>query len=426
MSQYDLNVEVNISRETASITTSVFDVPLVMAKFASFAERTRTYSSLTQVLSDFSETSNVYRMAARLFSSEYGLGEIVVGKRQSDTATITVQNATESEEYSFTINGQVYSYTALEADTTIEIGAGLAAAYLLNPIENISVVDNENATLSISSTEEVLWSLDSSSNTFNELGNPTETWVQAIVASKEDNPTPYVVMVETHDADEVVAIADYIETTEMIYATSMSDVELTTSGEDSITEAFGGLTRTFVVWSQVADIEYPEAKWVGEVIPWIVGRKGWCFASATGLTPSKLTETQRNNLFNKNINAVLNIGGRRHFQRGVTLEGNGIFEIVVKDWIKARLQEEVFTLLISLPKVPLSQDGVVLVEAAIRRVLDQAAVNGAIDPVYSVTSPQTRDLTLTEKVEGIMKTFTFRAIYIGETRKVEITGALTY
>jgi len=426
MSQYDLNVDVDISRETASITTSVFDVPLVVATFTNFLERTRTYASTTEVLADFSEASNVYKMAAKLFSGEVKLNQIVVGKRQTGAATITVQSAVVGQVYSFTISGITYAYTAIVDDTTADIGEALKAAYDLNPRTGITLTDNLNGTLSLAATSETLWSSSSTANVVVSLGNPTETWVEAIVAAKEDNPTPYVVLAETHDSDDVDGISAYIETTEMIYHTSMSDVEITTSGADAITTGLANATRTTLTWSQNADTEFPEAKWVGEVIPWTVGRKGWCFAKADGLTKSSLTTTTRNNLFNKDVNAILEIGGRLHFQRGVTLEGNGIFEIVVKDWIKARLQEEVFGLLIRLPKTPLSQDGISLVESAIRRVLDQAAANGAIDSSYTVTSPQIRDIGLNDKVEGIMKTFTFRAILIGETRKVEITGVLTY
>ena len=111
---------------------------------------------------------------------------------------------------------------------------------------------------------------------------------------------------------------------------------------------------------------------------------------------------------------------------GTTLEGNGIFEIMIKDWIKARIQEEVFGLFVRLRKVPMTQEGSALIEQAIRRVLDEGVSNGAIEPNYSVTAPLVRDISMNDKIKGIMRTFNFTAYYQGEVRKAVINGVLTY
>lgn len=425
MSEYDLNVEVNIRRETAAIQTASFDIPLIVAEHNVFLERTRTYQDIDSILQDFPITSNVYKIASRLFSSEIGMGEVVVGKRQINRSTFTVTQVTEGGINSIIINGTAYQYQTLENDEREDVAAALAASYTNNPLEGIVLTNNMDGTITITSEQNVLWVATASQNINIDQGSSTETWVNAISQSLDENPAPYVILCETHNLDDITSIAQYIESTDSkFYYTSTSDISL--KGVGALPNGLAGLTRTAIVWSQEANNEYPEAKHVAEVIPATVGSTGWCFRSAAGLTASKVTTTERNNIFNKNLNLVLNIGQRLHFQQGTTLEGNGIFEIMIKDWIKARIQEEVFGLFVRLRKVPMTQEGSALIEQAIRRVLDEGVSNGAIEPNYSVTAPLVRDISMNDKIKGIMRTFNFTAYYQGEVRKAVINGVLTY
>ena len=67
-------VQVVILDGSTAITTASFSIPLVLATFTNFPERTRTYTSITEVGGDFSSTSNAYKMAEKLFGQTSVLG----------------------------------------------------------------------------------------------------------------------------------------------------------------------------------------------------------------------------------------------------------------------------------------------------------------------------------------------------------------
>ena len=67
MSELDSIIQVTITRETATVETAAFNIPLILATFTNFSERTRTYTDIDGVTEDFGTETNVYTMATKLF-----------------------------------------------------------------------------------------------------------------------------------------------------------------------------------------------------------------------------------------------------------------------------------------------------------------------------------------------------------------------
>ena len=115
MSDLDDVVQVVITDQTTAISTASFAIPLILATFTNFSERTRTYLSIIEVGADFSSTSNVYKMAAQAFGQDSVIGapipSLVVGRRQVDSVTYTPTVA-DSTLYSVTLNGIPYTFTS--------------------------------------------------------------------------------------------------------------------------------------------------------------------------------------------------------------------------------------------------------------------------------------------------------------------------
>ena len=85
MSDLDSIVSIQLTRASTPVTTASFSIPLILAHFTNFAERTRVYTSIAGVLADFKSTDPVYSMAAQLF------GQSTVGATPSSIVVVVVK-----------------------------------------------------------------------------------------------------------------------------------------------------------------------------------------------------------------------------------------------------------------------------------------------------------------------------------------------
>lgn len=428
MSELDQIVNIQITRESTAVATASFQIPLVLATFTNFSERTRTYTDISALGEDFASTSNVYKIGAKLFGqSSVGAvpPSIIVGRRQVDSVTGSVTVANTST-YTLTINNVTYNFTSDASATAIEIVAGLDTA--VGSPSGINFTDNLDGTFTVAPTVAgTPWSLSSSTNVILSNATPTEDWVEALEAVEQDNNVWYGIVAETHVQADVVALSDAINARRKLYGTSTADVVTPTTGTTDIAKALSDKTadRTFGVYLPTADTEYPEAAWMGSQLPYTPGSNDWDFKRAVGVTVSNLTDTQRVNLRNKNTNMYTTVAGVNIFQDGDTFGGSPIDEIVGIDWLYARLQEGVYFRLINSLKVPMTNPGLAIIENEIRSVLSQAESNGLIDRGWSVSTPDVSTIPANLRAQRTAGVFVFRARLAGSIRRVQINGFLS-
>lgn len=87
-------VEVNITRQTTSVAVAAFNVPLILSQFATSKTnpaftRARVYGSMAELYADgWRSTDAVYNIANAIFSQNPSVNKIVVGRKDSNDATI--------------------------------------------------------------------------------------------------------------------------------------------------------------------------------------------------------------------------------------------------------------------------------------------------------------------------------------------------
>lgn len=87
-------VTVNITRQTTSVAVAAFNVPLILSTFATSKTttaftRARSYGSLKELKDDgWASTDAVYKIANAIFSQNPSVNKIVVGRKDSNDATI--------------------------------------------------------------------------------------------------------------------------------------------------------------------------------------------------------------------------------------------------------------------------------------------------------------------------------------------------
>lgn len=421
-------VNVVILDGSTAITTTSFQIPLVLASFTNFSERARTYTNITQVGADFDSTSNVYQMAEQLFGQTSVLGSpppsIVVGRRQVDEVTLTPLVA-NNQTYTVTINDTSYTYISDATATAAEISAGLEAA-IATP-DGVIVTDNTGSLTVEVETPGNPWNVSVSSNIAQVSTTPTETWVEALEAVEVENDTWYLLLAETQVAAEQEALSDAIQAREKIYGLSSADpVALTTATTDigaRLNAKSAG--RTFGVWLATAATDFPEAAWAGSQLALTPGSNDWDFKRANGVTVSKLSPTQITNLKNKSWNYYTAKGGVNIFQNGDMFDKKPIDVQVGKDWLKARLQEGIYFRIINSLKIPMTDDGLVIVENEIRAVMSLAQSNGLVDRGWTVSTPSVLSISENLRAQRAAGVFVIRARLQGSVRSVDLNVYLS-
>lgn len=142
----DSVVDVSITTNTASPTREGFGTPGLIAYFPTsiWSERSRTYSSLTAMVSDgFLTTDPVYLMAQALKAQNPSPASWKVLRKalpSAQTIRVTPTITTEGEVLSLTVNGTEVSYTIPASATINSIATALTA--LFAAVTGVTATDN--------------------------------------------------------------------------------------------------------------------------------------------------------------------------------------------------------------------------------------------------------------------------------------------
>lgn len=425
----DLNqiISINISRETATVAQTDFNTVLFITPHTQWPERARVYTSLTGVGADFATTSSAYAAATRAFGQKLKPKQFIIGRRQIPAVTVSVAAVANTTLYTITVSGTVYNYTSTGSATAIDIAMGLAAAYDLDPIAGVTVTDNLDGTLSVSSS--VDWSITSSANLEITTASPTETWVDSLEAVQAENDEWYALTVDTQVKADLLALAAAIEAQDKLFGVGIADTAAITTADTDFGSAAQDLTyyRTFGIYGEASASEYPAVAVSNYRLQQLPGGNTWNQSTLVGVTPSKLTPTAITNLSNKNYSYYKTISDLNVMQGAKTFGGEWIDVMVGVDWLKARIQERIFFRMYNSPKIPYDNSGFAIIEAEIRSVLDEGIRNRflAATPAPQVFVPDALSIHPNTRGQRRMEGITFTARLAGAAHFVDIQGSVT-
>jgi len=421
-------IDIQISRETTAVSRAAFNIPLFLATHANFVERSRTYSSLLAVSDDFDSNSNVYIAASKLFGQDIRPPQIVVGKRYAESIEVTLD----------TVSGSAtVDYNGTEITTDISGAADAAAAVALiesdfsgGGTSGIDFVDNLDGTFTISpSVAGDQYSFTTSSQ-FSSVFTATEPWVDALDTVSDTNNEWYALVIETHVAEDVLLVSAAMEARRQIFGTSSEDSDILSaiSTTDIATELYDlGYQRTFIIYSDDADEQYPEAAWIGSQLPEQPGSNTWKFKPLVGVTVSSLSSTQSNAAKAKNANTYERVGGVTMTSEGRMSGGEFIDVMIFVDWLEARMRESIFFRLVNTKKIPYTQAGVTIIENEIRRVLAEGIAAGGLapNPQPTVSVPSVLALSPNLRATRTLEGITFEGRLAGAIHFVKVRGTVT-
>lgn len=420
-------IKIDISRETAAVAQTNFNIPLFISAHTNFSERARSYTSLTAVAEDFATTDTAYIAAQRFFGQELVPATIILGRRQIPGATISVNTVTVGATYTLTINDINFSYTAVATNTAVQIAAGLKAAYDVTPITGITVVDNLDGTLTITST--IDWSLKVSSLLTKANQPATETWANTLEAVQQADNSWYALTIESHVTADVLAIAAAIEAKKKVFGTSSAAADIKTAVTTDLFSQLKalGYQRTFGLFSELADTQFPECAWIGDQLQEQPGSNTWAYKTLTGVTVSVLSDTVSTNIKDKNGSTFETVGGIRSTIGAKMFGGEFIDVMVFVDWLEARMTERLWFRMTNSKKIPYTAAGAAIIESEIRAQLNDGIRAGGLadSPAPVVSVPDVLAVSLNLRAQRIFEGITFTARLAGAIHFVTIKGTVT-
>jgi hypothetical protein len=425
-------VNVTISASTVGITQAGFGIPLILSANASWpSERIRFYSSLVGVASDFAATTPEYLAAARIFSQSPHPVQIAIGRlankpTQHWTITPVVHNSTD---YKIRIGANTVTYTSDASATDAEIAAGLIA--LVNALTGDTLTASGTTTLALTGDSAGAW-------------NDVEVLDPTLLVLAQDHADPgvaadltaikliddswYGIINPYNSKAMALAISVWTEANGKFFIGATQDTECITVAEGSATDVMK--TAKDATYFRSAFFYHPsngaflDAGLAGRVLPIDPGKETWAFKTVVGVSQVTLTETQLTNLKNKNGNAYQKVNGVNITKFGKMAAGEWIDVIRFRDWLIARMQENIFRTLLSNDKIPYIDDGVQLIAGNVRATLKEGKDVGGLDS-YSVAVGKVKDANPTDKQNRELKLVNFASILAGAIHAAYINGTVT-
>lgn len=199
---------------------------------------------------------------------------------------------------------------------------------------------------------------------------------------------------------------------------------------------FSGIADGFASNAQPKANEFASLAMMAKCFGYQSGIETWNLKELRTITPSLLSSTQKNTLKGININMFLRYAGKNVTIGGKTLAGEWIDVIRFRDWLKAKMQINVFNVLQTNIKVPFTDNGIGLIQGAIEKTLLQGQEVGGIArneidssgqtvEGYTISVPRALDLTEADRNSRVLPNCKYKARLAGAIHLVEIQGFLT-
>ena len=251
-------------------------------------------------------------------------------------------------------------------------------------------------------------------------------------------------LTEFRSRTDVAAAMAWVEANEKILG-----VEYTTadSGLTSCPVQNFSCFRTFCVYSGKADgyaadaqpktNEYAALAWMAKCFGYQPGSETWNLKTLSVIVPSTLSTSEKGDLSGDKINTFLRYAGNNVMIGGFMVSGEWIDVIRFRDWLKNEMQVRVFNVLKGNRKVPYTDEGICMVQGAMKAALAEGQTIGGIAPTeydddgneipgYTVKVPRSADLTDTQRKSRKLTGCQYTARLAGAVHAVEISGYLTF
>lgn len=223
---------------------------------------------------------------------------------------------------------------------------------------------------------------------------------------------------------DILDVATWTEAQKKMFIACTQDVDVPTAAATDVATAIKAFSRSGIHYSKDAS-NYPEFALMGQCLPFEPGTITWAFKSLNGIPTDNLTATELTYLEAKRANYYIEVGGV-----GVTFEGMTGKEFIdvirTEDWTVARMQENIFSLLINSKKVPYTNKGVNLILSRVQEVLDEGVLKEIFraEPRPTATARKVEEISVNDRALRFLPDIDWSAELAGAVHKIKINGTL--
>lgn len=273
-----------------------------------------------------------------------------------------------------------------------------------------------------------------------------ETYSQSLAAIANVDSSFYGVAFDATDndnSDAVTAVSEWCEASSKVFFNTSNDPNCLSllSTTDTLSK-LKAKTLSHTISQYSSNIgEYPNVSVAGRAFT--VNFEGTnttltlFMKRGPTITAQKLTKTEKTALEAKNGNAFMTIGGVNVYSESRMADGGWFDTVHGVDWLKNRIQTDVYNLLYqTTTKIPYTDTGVGMVIQKVEQGLRQGVRNGLIAPGnttdgrylsqgYKITAIPVGEVSSADKGNRIYRGITFEAIGAGALHFVEINGSFS-
>lgn len=235
---------------------------------------------------------------------------------------------------------------------------------------------------------------------------------------------------DSNSPAEVMVAAAWAQANDKMFFTELSDSDIldpvVTNDPLSQLQALG-YHNTIVIVRKSVGKEWAGVGWMGVGFAYEPGQITWAHKQIAGVATETFTETEMNTIVDKGGNYYIERYSVGDILEGVSVSGRYIDITHGAFWLKARLQEYLFQLLVSTRKVPFTDAGLSLIEGKIWEVIDLGVRNDFIaeQPKATVFIPKAIDVSTTDKAARTLTGVVINATLAGAIHRIQMEVTLS-
>ena len=391
----------------------------------------------------------------------------------SPETTLATWIAVTDGEFGVTIDGGLVDVAALDfssvtsnADIATVIDTGLGANgscyYLAGRFNIFSATTGVSSTITLLDTVAVPAGTDISGATFldgdvavgpSNLGGSIlsqgqiadATFEIALSAIEAVDSDWYAMGAIAKFRDDTITedMADAIESRRKMFGITTNDVNTLTLGSTSTFAYYiknADYSRTFTDYEANAAL-YPDMSWMGQQLPKDVGSTNWAYKELAGIAEGAAVDIPASVLSEGQINAALDVNANVYTATlaaafmyfgtmggGKNADKDGEYIDIIRniDFLQARIEEGLLSLLVEKDIIPMTNAGITTTDNRLKSRLDQYGVKQGIliEGTVETFFPKRSDIDQTDRDDRLLPDGTFTAELQGAINTVIVRGTV--